>query len=339
MHTTLQHIHPHHPESAHIEHASSILKQGNIVAFPTETVYGLGARLSDIAAIQKIFQAKHRPIDNPLIVHVSSIAQAAHIAVVTPRAKKLMQQFWPGPLTLVLKKKASVPDIVTAGLPTVCVRMPANSVARALIKAAGEPIVAPSANTSGRPSPTTAQHVYHDLKGKIPLILDGGPCKVGLESTVLDLTTRTPRILRPGAVTYEQLKKILPNLCNPAMTRKKIRVISSPGMKYRHYAPKAKLILVIAIRPQAEKQSQGPLGLPPRQQLRSCGRVAMTDKIAILDLRQEKNLNLIARNLFSQLRDFDQQGVDVIIVYGVEEHGLGRAIMNRLRKAANYIIT
>ena len=346
MTTKIIPVYSHHPQQTHIKHAAEILHEGGIVAFPTETVYGLGARLSDEKAIKKIFIAKKRPADNPLIAHVASFQQAHDIAYIAVRAKKLMDTFWPGPLTLVLKKKQSVPDIATAGLSTVCVRMPHHPVALALIKAVGEPVVAPSANSSGRPSPTTAAHVEHDLHGRIPLILDGGTTKIGLESTVLNLTTKPPIILRPGVVTFEQLKKYIPNLnpssSSPFYKGRKQEGFISPGMKYRHYAPKAKLILVIASeakspyeRSRETRQSQGPRRLP-----RPLRGLAMTDKkIAILDLRQEKNLGSVAKNLFAQLRAFDQQGVTTIVVYGVPEHGLGMAIMNRLRKAASRIIS
>lgn len=341
MKTTILKIKARHPEPRKIAQAAAILQHGGIVAFPTETVYGLGARLTDQQALKKIFRAKKRPADNPLIVHVADVVKVEDVAELTPLAKKLMEKFWPGPLTFVLKKKPIVPDLVTAGLPCVAVRMPSHPVALALIKATDEPIAAPSANLACRPSPTTAEHVYSDLKGRIPLILDAGPTTVGLESTVLDLVHTPPTILRPGAVTFEQLKKFLPNLCNPATARQKISVIpTSPGMKYQHYAPKAKLILVIASRAKQDQASPGPACRQAGIATARKAGLAMTyiKNTAILDLRQEKNLKKVARQLFASLRNLDQKGVKNIVVYGVLEKGIGQAIMNRLRKAASQII-
>ncbi len=373
MKTKIIRLNSRHQEKEKIQEAAQVLQQGGIVAFPTETVYGLGARLTDRAALKKIFSAKKRPADNPLIVHVADYADLADIAEATPLAKKLMKKFWPGPLTLVLKKKPMVPDLATAGLKSVAVRMPSHPVALALIKATGEPIAAPSANLAGRPSPTTAEHVYHDLKGRVPLILDAGETTVGLESTVMDLTHTPPAILRPGAVTFEELKKVMPNLhphpfrgvarqfiCRkkkagdkpPRYLNQQKETPLAPGMKYRHYAPQAKLTLVmpgitkvIARERERPKQSRrytesAGIASPAKIFKKNLGRLAMTHNknTAILDLRQEKNLKKVARRLFASLRSLDQKGVKNIIVYGVPEKGIGDAIMNRLRKAASRII-
>jgi L-threonylcarbamoyladenylate synthase len=337
------------PESKKISLAAEILRHGNILAFPTETVYGLGARLSDIRAIKKIFKAKKRPPDNPLIVHVAKAAEAAKVAEVTQEAKKLMKKFWPGPLTLVLKKKPIVPKIVTAGLSSVGIRMPNNSIALALLKAAGEPVVAPSANTAGKPSPTLAQDVYNDLRGRIPLIIDGGPTNIGLESTVLDLTHTPPAILRPGAVTHEQLKKILPSLSypnNPNYLNNPNHPSSlaplAPGMKYRHYAPKAKIVLIRSkspVRPIME------LIKKYRSQGKKVGIMATSETkkqyhgaSIVISVGSRKNLASVAKNLFSTLRAFDQRHADIILAEGFPKHGIGEAIMNRLEKSASLII-
>lgn len=254
-----------------------LLKQGQIVAFPTETVYGLGADATSKKAVQKIFKAKGRPADNPLIVHIAQKNQLDEVInrQLTAAEKKLLDSFWPGPLTVIFPRNTSIPDITTAGRDTVAVRMPSHPVARALIYRAELPVAAPSANTSGYPSPTTADHVYSDLKGKIPLIIDGGPCPVGIESTVLDLSTNKPVILRPGAITGEQISRIIS--AGPGKN-KKIGMVTdtnrakvddteappAPGMKYRHYSPQTPLIVVSFAEPETllsfieQKQYQAP---------------------------------------------------------------------------------
>ena len=233
-----------------LRQAGNIIRDGGLVAFPTETVYGLGADAMNEKASAKIYQAKGRPSDNPLIVHISEYSQVDEIALgISEDARKVMEQFWPGPLTVILKKKREVPDGTTGGLQTVAIRMPSHPVARAFLKESGRMIAAPSANTSGRPSPTTAGHVYEDLKNKIPLILDGGAVGIGIESTIIDMTGETPMILRPGFISKAMLEETLgiPVKVDPAVSGRKFQpniIAKAPGMKYRHYAPKGQMILV-----------------------------------------------------------------------------------------------
>lgn len=328
-----------------LQQAAAIIKKGGLVAFPTETVYGLGANGLDSKAVSAIYAAKGRPSDNPLILHVADTAMVKGLSRNLPdKATMLMKKFWPGPLTLVIPKAKHIPAEVTGGLATVAVRMPDHPVALALIRAAGLPIAAPSANKSGRPSPTRAEHVQADLQGRIDAILDGGPAGLGLESTVLDLTGAVPVILRPGGVTYEQLKEVLGNVnIDPSVLGEKLpgdQVPPSPGMKYRHYAPTSPVVLfegepqkiktAIAERAQTllsqgkkvgilttEEQAQG---YPPQAQ--------------ILKFGTRENPATTAASLFSRLREFDQLQVDVILAEGLETTGIGLAIMNRLRRAA-----
>ena len=229
-----------------MKEAAKIIKSGGLVAFPTETVYGLGANGLDQEAVKKIFIAKGRPQDNPLILHVHSIDQVKELVDDIPDlAKKCMKEFWPGPLTILLKRSNKVLDVITAGLQTVAIRMPENNIALDLIKLSKTPIAAPSANTSGRPSPTSAKHVVEDLSGKVDMIIDGGSTGIGLESTVLDLSTDIPMILRPGGVTEEDLRKIIPNIAiDSSIIKSDDNIIpKSPGQKYRHYAPKSEMLL------------------------------------------------------------------------------------------------
>ncbi len=232
-----------------LERAGELIREGHLVAFPTETVYGLGANALDADAVRRIFEAKGRPGDNPLIVHISALSQlpALIAGAPSPAARALMDAYWPGPMTLIFPKSDAVPEAVTAGLGTVAVRFPAHPAARALIDAAGVPIAAPSANRSGRPSPTSARHVLEDMDGRVPLILDGGDCEVGLESTVIDLSGETPRVLRPGGVTPEMIVAACGSAgVDPAVMRPlgENEVARSPGMKYRHYAPVGALTVV-----------------------------------------------------------------------------------------------
>ena len=234
-------------DSSSIAAAASLLRQGQLVAFPTETVYGLGANALDAQAVLSIFAAKGRPADNPLIVHVAEIEDLEPLCQVTDLAKQLMAAFWPGPLTLLLKKKSVVPMEVTAGLDTVAVRMPSHPVAHQLLAACRVPVAAPSANRSGKPSPTLAQHVWDDMNGRIPIILDGGSCQVGVESTVLDVTCNPPCILRPGGVTKEMLETVLPEVTVAGSVLRPLEKgekALSPGMRYQHYAPQGELTLV-----------------------------------------------------------------------------------------------
>jgi L-threonylcarbamoyladenylate synthase len=304
-----------------IKYAARIIKKGGTVVFPTETVYGLGADAFNKKAVQKIFKAKGRPSDNPLIVHIAEKKDVHKLAsVIPPLAKKLMNRFWPGPLTLVLKKKSNVPNSVTGSLDTVAVRMPNNKIALSLIKQARTPIAAPSANRSGKPSPTDARHVIHDLYGRVDVIIDGGKTKIGLESTVVDVTGTIPELLRPGGITKEQLERVV----GTVIVATKHTKAKSPGMKYKHYAPAARLILVEGTKKNVEKKVQELLKKHKRK------------KIGVL--KAKKDLQLMAQELFFMLREFDAKKVDVIIAEGVSENHIGHAIMNRLRKAASEII-
>lgn len=333
-------INPEHPDPAPLEEAGLIIRQGGLVAFPTETVYGLGANAMDGKASAKIFKAKGRPSDNPLIVHVADKGDVKHLARHIPdSAKILMDIFWPGPLTLVLPSREDVPHEVTAGLTTVAVRIPDHQVALALIKAAGVPIAAPSANLSGRPSTTTAEHVLEDMNGRIDAILDGGPSGVGVESTVLDVTTPVPMVLRPGGVTLEDLKDILGILkIDPACSHGGDKP-RAPGMKYTHYAPKAPLILVEGDPPAAVQKI---LELAEEQKAmgRRVGILAFSENSKLHSLNDvvlagcRERPETVALDLFASLRRFDRMNVELILAEGIEERGMGLAVMNRLRKAA-----
>lgn len=305
--------------------AARIIRRGGLVAFPTETVYGLGAAATDRRAVKNIFIAKGRPADNPLIVHVAGLGQVKEVTSFIPRsALELMRRFWPGPLSLVLPRSATLPREVSAGLPTVAVRMPAHPLALSLIRAAGVPIAAPSANRSGRPSPTALHHVLEDLAGRIDALLDGGSCRVGLESTVLDLCGGRPLILRPGGISREQLEAALGTEVAEAHGSE-ADTPRAPGMKYRHYAPRAPLILVTGT---CGRRIAVIRALAAGYQKRGL-------KVGILQVPPGPDrLRLAAKRLFPELRRFDAQGVDLILAEGVSSQGLGTALMNRLRKAA-----
>lgn len=328
------------------QQGAELIAMGELVAFPTETVYGLGASGLNGDAVKHIFEVKGRPNDNPLILHVGNMRQVERLWTEIPHvARVLMNTFWPGPLTLVYHSSALVPEEVTAGLKTVALRMPDNPVALALIREAGVPIAAPSANLSGRPSPTTAHHVWEDLNGKIPMILNGGPCKYGVESTVLSLVD-TPTILRPGAITKEMLEAVIGPveladcLLQPMKEGEKAM---SPGMKYKHYAPKAQVYVVT--------------GKPKKTSTRILERYAQLTaegkKVRIAGTKQtmkmyreqgveaalmgdRKDPVTLCANLFSLLRDMDKEGVEVILAEGVAPEGAGLAYMNRLLRAAGF---
>ena len=336
-----------HIKEEELQEAAQIIRDGGLVAFPTETVYGLGANALDEQAARKIYEAKGRPSDNPLIAHVSSLEELKPLVKEIPEsAKKLMDAFWPGPMTMIFPKSGVVPYGTTGGLDTVAVRMPSDPVARALISLAGVPIAAPSANTSGRPSPTTAQHVWQDMEGKIEMILDGGPVGIGLESTIVDVTGEIPTILRPGAVTMEMLKKVLgdvkmdPAILGPLKEDVKPK---APGMKYRHYAPKANLTLVEGEqetvvseinRRVREKLEQGfKVGVICTDETKNC---YPSGELRSLGIRAKEET--IAHNLFAVLREFDDLQVDYIYSESFSDASLGQAIMNRLTKAAGYHI-
>jgi L-threonylcarbamoyladenylate synthase len=315
------------PDADAIKEAARLLKAGDLVVFPTETVYGLGANALDPAAVQRIFAAKGRPSDNPVIVHVASIEAAKKlVAEWPPLADRLARALWPGPLTLVLPRAPHVPDAVTGGLPSVAVRVPSHPVAQALLRAAGVPLAAPSANTSGRPSPTTAQHAEADLGDKVPLYLDGGPTELGVESTVVSLLGPAPVLLRPGGVPREALEKLAQGWARPGEGP-----AVSPGMKYRHYAPKAKVrILHVAEIGQAWRK----LGGDPRVAFIVAAETAAGGmagrNVAVPGSRNDAAE--WAHELFALLRKYDKK--DEIIVESIPEKGLGAAVMERLRKAA-----
>jgi L-threonylcarbamoyladenylate synthase len=327
-------IDPVSPHHATIAEAAAIIRAGQLVAFPTETVYGLGADGLNPTALSRIYAAKGRPPDNPLILHLAGQDQLPLVAADVPDiAYALMRTFWPGPLTLVLPKTPHVPDLATGGLATVAVRMPAHAVALALIRGAETPLAAPSANRSGRPSPTTAQHVLDDLNGSIPLILDSGPTAIGVESTVLDVTCAPPALLRPGGVTQEAIEAAIGPLqttANRCLHRR------SPGTRYRHYSPKAQVLLLAD--PSREAFQRTVAAALDRHQRVGC----LLHRLEPMEFPSGVNVTRIggdiagyARTLFAALRNLDALGVDVIIVEGVAEEGLGVAVMDRLRRAAS----
>jgi L-threonylcarbamoyladenylate synthase len=341
-------VDPSHPEIDKIRIAANIIRKGGTVAFPTETVYGLGADALNAEAVRKLFEAKRRPPDNPIIVHVASREDVYRLTRnVTKTAEKLMAKFWPGPLTLVLKRSRLVPDITVVGLDTIAIRMPKNEVALALLKESGTPIAAPSANLAGKPSPTTAQHVIEDLAGRIDIVLDAGPTKIGVESTVINMTSSPPEILRPGGTPYEKLKEVLGKvkLHLLAKAEKKVRIAKaiSPGMKHRHYAPEAEMVVVEGKLENVVRKVQE-LAKTYMAEGKKVGILATDESVlnyeadVVRSLGSRENSAMIAKNLFGLLREFDKEKVDIIIAEGVPLQGLGLAVMNRLRKASNFNI-
>ncbi len=320
--------------------ASELLRQGRVVAFPTETVYGLGANALDEAAVRAIFAAKERPADNPLIVHVAEKAQLEGLCEVTETAEKLMDAFWPGPLTLLLKKTERVPDVTTAGLPSVAVRCPNHPVALALLRQCGLPIAAPSANRSGRPSPTSARHVYEDMQGRIPLILDGGPCRVGVESTVCDLTGPVPCVLRPGAVTAEDIAAVAGNCTVASSVMRPLKegeAAPSPGMRHRHYAPKAKMTVYVG-----NDQAVANAICEVYDHAENAAILAHTGAIPLYGNRRVFDLGDTpeegAHLLFQRLREMDEAGCALILAQGWQPEGRALAVMNRMARAAAFDI-
>lgn len=323
------------PTEENIRKCAEIIKRGGIVAFPTETVYGLGADAFNEKAAKSVYKAKGRPSDNPLIVH---IARASDMGQLTPRLSedivKLADNFWPGPLTLVVKKKDNISKTVSGGLDTVAIRLPDSEPTRRLINWAGTPLVGPSANTSGKPSPTNAQHVLDDLDGKIDAILDGGTCRVGIESTVLDMTSEKPTILRPGVITKENLEAALGKevLLDPSLNERKPAGDDfrpkAPGMKYKHYAPNADMLIVEGQKDDVRREVE---------RLRALN-TKLGNKVGVL-MFEEKTFNEAAHEFFADLRDLDAQGVDMIIAGALSEtDGVGFAVMNRMLKSAGYNI-
>ena len=348
-----------HIKDEELKEAASILRSGGLVAFPTETVYGLGGNALDEDAARKIYAAKGRPSDNPLIAHVSCVEEVAPLVKEIPEAgRKLMEAFWPGPLTMIFPKSEKVPYGTTGGLDTVAIRMPDDPVANRLIALAGVPVAAPSANTSGRPSPTTADHVWQDMNGRIEMIIDGGPVGIGVESTIVDVSSAIPSVLRPGAITMEMLAEVLgevsvdPAILGPLSADVRPK---APGMKYKHYAPKADLTLV---EPEDvdrengldEKQLQAMIG---KVRELSRGKIEAGCKVGVIctdesrhcytdgavrSIGERKSQASVAHNLYALLREFDDLGVDYIFSESFPKDHLGQAIMNRLSKAAGYKI-
>ncbi|SCG81843.1 putative protein ywlC [Proteiniborus sp. DW1] len=335
-------IDPSHPEIDKILEAAKIISDGGTVAFPTETVYGLGANALDEKAIEKIFTAKGRPQDNPLIIHISDVTQLQELVEDIPQhAYILMEKFWPGPLTLIFKRTNKVPDRITGGLSTVAIRMPAHNIALELIRHSQLPIAAPSANTSGKPSPTNSSHVMNDLSGKVDMIIDGGNTGVGLESTVLDISGDVPTILRPGGITIEDLLDVLPKVeYDKAIEMSNENIIpKSPGQKYKHYSPDANMIIV---KGNVEEIVKKIMKLCKEYEAQGMNVGIMATK-QTFDKYENDNIlvvgdrsfpETIASNLFNVLRRFDEKKVDIIIAEAVEEKGIGIAIMNRMKKAA-----
>ena len=330
-----------------IQTAAKILQEGGLVAFPTETVYGLGGNGLDSAACEKIYIAKGRPSDNPLILHISEFEELNPIVrEISPAAQKLMDAFWPGPLTMVFPKADIVPEKATGGLDTVAVRFPSHPVARAIIRAAGLPIAAPSANSSGKPSPTRASHVEFDLNGKIDMIVDGGAAEWGLESTIVDVSGEVPMILRPGAVTKEMMEKVVGTVeIDPAILTKPAADLKpkAPGMKYTHYSPKAEVVLVKGEtkavvdeinRLATEDMAQGlKTGVMATEETKDLYKADIVLSLGSRDRPEE-----IGANLFKYLRKFDFLGAERVYSEVFSEEGEGMAIMNRLNKAAGYCV-
>ena len=314
--------------------ACEILRNGGVVAIPTETVYGLAANAYDETAIAKIFEAKGRPQDNPLIVHIASIDTLYELASTVPKtALKCAEKFWPGPLTLVLPKTEKVPNAVSAGLGTVAVRMPLSQTARDIIKKSGLPLAAPSANISGSPSPTTAQHVLNDMNGKIDAVVMGESCDVGVESTVITLAGEHPVLLRPGGVTLEQLQEILPDIeVNPAVLSelKANEEAASPGMKYKHYAPKTETFLV-------EGDTFADFVNRQNGAVAICfSEEAKEIKIPKIIYGSKENSESLAQSIFAVLREIDEKGFNTAYIHAPKKDGIGLAVYNRLIRAAAF---
>lgn len=328
------------PESdGAIAQAGALLVSGQVVGIPTETVYGLGANALDGTAVQKIFAAKGRPSDNPLIVHIADLAQIYSLTTEVPEAAlRLAEAYWPGPMTIILPKASCIPQEVSAGLDTVGIRLPSHPIARAVIRAAGVPIAAPSANLSGRPSTTTAAHVMEDMNGKIAAVVDGGSCAVGVESTVVSLTGETPRLLRPGGISLEQLEAVLGTVeVDRAIVQpigEDVRV-SAPGMKYRHYAPHAPVTVVCGNPERSADYIAAHL-------TNTCGIICFDEFSARFPahftqtIGQSNDYAAQAQAIFDALRTFDHTKVSAIWAQCPDDSGIGLAVANRLKKAAGF---
>ena len=318
--------------SEDITEAANIIRDGGLVAFPTETVYGLGADALNAEAVARIYEAKGRPSDNPTIVHISAESDMLRLTqTITDDMKKLMKAFWPGPMTMICRRREVVPDVTTGGRPTVGIRMPNNPIARELIFRSGRPIAAPSANLSGRPSPTTAQHVIDDLSGKIDAVLMSGPCQVGIESTVIDMTGDTPMILRPGILTKADFERVLEKevKVDPALNAKPdgntdIRP-KAPGMTYQHYAPKAEMIIF-------EGEPQNIASAIAKEKLE---REAAGQKVCVIAFRDSES-ERAAREFFARLRQADKDHADVILAAALAQRDVGFSVMNRMLRSAGF---
>lgn len=331
-------------EEQALQEAGKILKQGGLVAFPTETVYGLGGDALNPESSRKIYTAKGRPSDNPLIIHIASIeALPLIVKEVNEKVRKVAESFWPGPLTIILPKSDSVPEETTGGLQTVAVRLPSHPVAQKLIEYAGGYVAAPSANVSGKPSPTLAKYVIEDMDGRIDMIIDGGEVGIGLESTIVDLTVEPPQILRPGYITQEMLNEVLGSVDvdKTILDNSSGLAPKAPGMKYRHYAPKGDLTIVTGDAAEVvayiNEQAAG-----FAQEGKKVGIIASDEEMSqyksdiVKNIGKRTDETAIARNLYRILREFDEEGAEVIFSEAFEDGGMGQAIMNRLLKAAGH---
>ncbi len=336
MKTTILKTDRNKPEG--LEPAANLLRNGGLVAFPTETVYGLGAVANNETALLNIFAVKGRPADNPLILHIYDFGQLNQIvSSISPLAEKLIKRFWPGPLTLIFPKKPEVPSVVTANLDTVAVRMPSDPVAKELLRLTSIPVAAPSANLSGKPSPTLGEHVINDLSGKIECIIDAGPCPAGVESTVLSMTGADPVVLRPGTVTREELELVLGQPVYLAGSGEVERP-QAPGMKYRHYAPEAQVFLFEGDPEQIVTEINRRL----TEKVNGCRIVVMgtTENLTkyhnqwVLDMGPQNRPDIIAGRIYDLLRFCDQFRADLVLIEGTADRGIGAAVINRLRKAA-----
>jgi L-threonylcarbamoyladenylate synthase len=336
------------PNLGKIRVAAKLIRRGGLVAFPTETVYGLGADALNARAVTALFRAKRRPFDNPPIVHVYDLKDVCLLAEkVSDEAERLMKTFWPGPLTLIFKHSNVVPDVTVAGLDTIAIRMPRHNVALALIRESGCPISAPSANLAGRPSPTSARHVLDDLDGRVDAVLDAGPTRIGVESTVLDLTVDPPQVLRPGGTPFEALLNAVGRVeLNPAAVADRAlpaEKARSPGVKHKHYAPNADVVVVEGDVEAVRRRIEELIRLH-REAGRKVGVLGTDETLrhysadVVKSMGSRSDLAGVARSLFRLLREFDVEGVDIIVAEGVPSEGLGLAIMNRLRRAAGYNI-
>ena len=344
MKTLIKEIDINKPDQDLISLFATMLADGKTVIFPTETVYGLGANALDEDAATKIYQAKGRPSDNPLLVHVADKEDVYDLVEnIDDRAKLLMDKFWPGPLTIVFKKKAIIPDRTSGGLDTVAIRMPSDQVARDLIRQAGVPIAAPSANISGRPSPTKPEHIIRDMDGRVDGILVGGPCNYGVESTIVDLSDDIAMVLRPGSVTLEMLREVLGQVAlDPSLKNKDDNVkAKAPGMKYKHYSPQAQVYIVKADDLEGFAERVDSLCEDNAKKGLKIGVMTMnydqhSYQAKVFDLGGSDTE--VAKNLFDSLISLDRESIDIAYVPYFEERGIGVAIMNRLKKAAAYRI-